>query len=525
MLLRSKVNFFKNLLKEFFSGFVVFLIPVVAFFKPHNLRELATFETHIIVESLFIVMFLLIIASIFLHFTITKIFKIQPRSIFVLCCFGFCVLFLFAPFHNFLTVAIFHQGKAVYFSVLLLFLIWLSIFASSLFFHKFNLFFCRCLIIFASINILLALFSYPKYLNEIWNSKSIKIENQDVKNIIKFEEINSIKESKLNGQNIYYIIMDSMMSLELAAKINIINEIQSKNELQQLDLTYVDQSYSSYNQSFLTIASIMEIDYPTTEITPPWTNKKSFFPMMMYQNKKSILLPNLINKLGSKFTWVGNVHRPCLEWEDQSWNCTYPDFVKKLRVLIRTIYYNTPLEKFVYYVFAEGRDLRLSYYLEYMEKSKTENNSKFVFIDLMLPHVPFNVTKNCDPRAENKNRYEGYKESYQCALKEISDFTKYISKNDPKAIIVFQGDHGFVIPEKIKTRKDKITYEELLYRASIFNAVKAPKECFKKFGKPHTSVNTVRFVLNCAHGLNLPYRETVHYRSSKDNTYSRNVFK
>ena len=123
--------------------------------------------------------------------------------------------------------------------------------------------------------------------------------------------------------------------------------------------------------------------------------------MMMYQNKKSILLPDLINKLEGKFIWVGNVHRPCLEWEDQSWNCTYPDFVKKLRVLIRTIYYNTPLEKFVYYVFAEGRDLRLSYYLEYMEKSKTENNSKFVFIDLMLPHVPFNVTKNCDPRAEN----------------------------------------------------------------------------------------------------------------------------
>ena len=76
-LLKVKVNFFQILLKEFFSGFVVFMIPVVAFFKPHNLRELATFETHIIVESLFIVMFLLIIASIFLHFTITKIFKIN----------------------------------------------------------------------------------------------------------------------------------------------------------------------------------------------------------------------------------------------------------------------------------------------------------------------------------------------------------------------------------------------------------------------------------------------------------------
>ena len=47
---------------------------------------------------------------------------------------------------------------------------------------------------------------------------------------------------------------------------------------------------------------------------------------------------------------------------------------------------------------------------------------------------------------------------------------------------------------------------------------------FKKFGKPHTSVNTIRFVLNCAHGFNFPYHETIHYRGLKDNTYSRNVF-
>ena len=81
----------------------------------------------------------------------------------------------------------------------------------------------------------------------------------------------------------------------------------------------------------------------------------------------------------------------------------------------------------------------------------------------------------------------------------------------------------FCYSRKNKTREDKLL-EQLLYRASIFNAVKAPKECFKKFGKPHTSVNTIRFVLNCAHGFNFPYRETIHYRGLKDNTYSRNVF-
>lgn len=134
-----KINFLRTLLVDFFSGLIVFLIPVFAFFTPHNLRELANSEMHIIISSLFFVLLILIIISILLHLTIKKIFKIQPRFIFLLCCFGFYILFLFAPLHNLLTITFLHQGKATYFSVLLLFLIWLSVFISSLYFQKFIL--------------------------------------------------------------------------------------------------------------------------------------------------------------------------------------------------------------------------------------------------------------------------------------------------------------------------------------------------------------------------------------------------
>ncbi|MDC0056569.1 hypothetical protein OAJ74_00290 [Alphaproteobacteria bacterium] len=525
------MNSFRALLKEFFFGFIVFLIPVVTFFKPYNLRQLANFETYIIFESLIVAIFLLIFFSIFLHFTIIKIFKIRPRSIFLLSCFGFYILFLFAPIHDLLAKTIFHQGKATYFTVFFLFLIWLSIFVSILYSQKFNLFFCRSLLIFASINILLSLLAYPKYLNEIWNSKPGNNEIQSlrqqlplplqqhlfqqqlqdwqyIENFIDSDKINSIiKKNKINDRNIYYIIMDSMMSLEFAAKINIINEIQIKKNLQQLDLTYIDQSYASYDTSYLTLASIMEIDYPITELDLPHRDTKNFFPLMMYQNEKSIPLPDLINKLGSEFTWVGNISRPCLEWENQSWNCIYSNYIKKFRLLVRTIYYNTPLERLIFNIFTEGDNQASLYYLKYAKKSKKNNNSKFVFIDQILPHSPYNVTKHCSPRVENKNLYEGYKSNYQCALKVITDFITYISIEDPKAIIVIQGDHGHTIPEKIKTKKDKT-----LYRASIFNAIKAPAECFKKFGKPHSNVNTVRFVLNCAYGFDFPYRQIIHYQ-------------
>ena len=140
----------------------------------------------------------------------------------------------------------------------------------------------------------------------------------------------------------------------------------------------------------------------------------------------------------------------------------------------------------------------------------------------MSPHAPYTVTENCKQQVapvinlELKNKlqenwgieYEGYKSSYRCVLIEVLDFMEYISTADPDAIVVFQGDHGFnVIKDKTKTPE-----EILHYRAAIFNAIKAPETCFKKFGEPHSNINTVRFILNCAYGYELSYLPSTHYR-------------
>ena len=61
--------------------------------------------------------------------------------------------------------------------------------------------------------------------------------------------------------------------------------------------------------------------------------------------------------------------------------------------------------------------------------------------------------------------------------------------------------------EKFETfrirRRNSPLYDDWMF--SIFNAIKAPKACFEKFGKPHTNVNTIRFVLNCSYGFDLHY--------------------
>jgi hypothetical protein len=83
-----------------------------------------------------------------------------------------------------------------------------------------------------------------------------------------------------------------------------------------------------------------------------------------------------------------------------------------------------------------------------------------------------------------------------------------INNIDPEAIVVFQADHGWNELDLDLTEKEKY-----LFRGKIFNAIKAPEFCFDKYGLPQTNVNTIRFVLNCAYGFKLPYRENIHYES------------
>ena len=81
-----------------------------------------------------------------------------------------------------------------------------------------------------------------------------------------------------------------------------------------------------------------------------------------------------------------------------------------------------------------------------------------------------------------------------------------INNIDPEAIVVFQADHGWNVLDLELTEKEKY-----LFTGSIFNAIKAPEICFEKYGLPKTTVNTIRFSLNCAYGFKLPYRKNVHY--------------
>ena len=89
-------------------------------------------------------------------------------------------------------------------------------------------------------------------------------------------------------------------------------------------------------------------------------------------------------------------------------------------------------------------------------------------------------------------------------------FMEKINNIDPEAIVIFQGDHG--LRKELNEMNIELTEKEKhLFAGSIFNAIKAPEICFEKYGLPKTTVNTIRFSLNCAYGFKLPYRKNTHY--------------
>ena len=243
---------------------------------------------------------------------------------------------------------------------------------------------------------------------------------------------------------------------------------------------------------------------------------------MMQQKDKRIPLPDLINKAGSEFLWMGNYWGPCAERTTQPWTCIHLNKFRYLSRLSHTIYLGTPLKRILELINIESGKRNIKFYIEFLKKNKKTNNLQFVFIHQFSPHDPYTVTENCEQQVApvieldltNKSQenwekeYEGYKASYKCVLKEVLDFMEYISIADPDAIVVFQGDHGWrSIEDRLKTPED--IYH---YRASIFNSIKAPEACFKKFGDPHSNINTVRFILNCVYGYEFSYLPSIYYR-------------
>lgn len=378
--------------------------------------------------------------------------------------------------------------------------------------------------IFVGIFCLISIFSLTPYFYNLVSSISLTTENYSNS----MHDIKTNKVLKKNEfRNIYFIIMDEMISLENANNL----KITTKKNLNNINFKYIPRSFSSYDGTHKTLASIFHIDYfkPLEN-----NNLAAYYPANLTSKNIKLPLSKITEQLNVDIIFTGNKNIPCRYSKFQNITCTSNIFFSNLvslknillqfylfdRIphLMRIIYFLESFQSDINIFANEGGQRNLNYFIDFIKKDKTflKNFGNIYFIHQMSPHSPMTVNSKCDyvdykiySDDYYEESYKGYKNSYLCVLSEIENFANFIKKKDSDALIAIMGDHGTYIASKSELIKDKV-----FYRANVFNAIKAPEECFNKFGLPRTSVNVTRFLLNCAYGLDLIYKDIVHIKGS-----------
>ena len=487
-------------------GLLIFFVPFFTYLSPENLKQLSGADVLEIFLSLIAILIIILISSFSVDMLLKRFFN-KNIFLFPLLCFAFYLNFLYTPFLEPLQELLYPKFGFISTEVF----IFLELFCIAIIVlgAKFNVFALRMILIFAILMLGNSFIPLVGYLYEnIGKNPTISYE---------IGSKNLVQDDVLKKRNVYYIILDGMIDIESAEQFNVATREEIDNVLSNAGLKYIDKSLSSYNYSSEGLGSIILVDH-----LPEPMDSSNLYPLIMDKHPTKIPLISYLKEAKSSFIWAGAKWNDCNPFIDSpeggivttEWQC-----INSKNFFLPYSLFNfsstTPLPKFIKRIsedfnLFQQQDL-ISPFLEYIDINGLPKTPFFAFIHHNSPHRPYLVTSECEPNNYLNQKFDGYKASYQCALKKVTMFMKKINNIDPDAIVIFQGDHGW------NDIGLKLTDNEMyILHAKIFNAIKAPEICFDKYGSPKTNVNTIRFILNCAYGFKLPYRKEIHHISYND---------
>ena len=399
-------------------------------------------------------------------------------------------------------------------------------------------------------------------------SEELYFTNNEVKNIL----------SNKNNQNIYYIVVDGATTLQnFNDNFKEIDIDKIIFDFKKMNFTYIDGVNSSYNNTFLTLSQILNLNYFLGESSNAYVNHQTF-PTTMSKFSKSPL-GKILEKINYDFYWVGNA----------AFNCVYynifmcmPNQKKNIKGLIPNIrnlintnytleYYlkKTPVIDFNNKVFfilkAEhsGRKIRylendaIKKFIKLSSILKKNKKNYFIFIHSKIAHgavrgALYNedcsmgfvtekmINESSTGLALRKGGFvpkELYEKSYSCMLKRVSEFMEFINIFDPNAMIIIQADHGlfqenleyYFTNNQIKNilNGDNKNFYNIL-GSSIFTLVKVSKKCDHYLSNQIDNVNAIRLLLSCATDQKVKLLETKSFieinRLPTSHKYYRKLF-
>ena len=349
-------------------------------------------------------------------------------------------------------------------------------------------------------------------------------------------------------RNIYYIILDAY-----SAPPQLKDELgwDSNDFLQtlaSLNFYHAKKAFASYNATYLTLASIFQMDYIAHENSPKYYNRSNLYPAILYKSEETNLI-EIAKSLGYKFYLFGNTWN----WCGQRITCIELD--KKTLVPYYALLFlsNTPLlrlyEKYILPYIEDKEDKEnLSHFahlakqndaigraLSYLRQVDiTSQPPSFMFIHNLSPHSPYLWKQDCSIRDEAeihmkvstiplKKHKRLYLESIQCVNKKIIEFARFIAKNDPEAIVIFQSDHGVGFKSlemnySVSSPEFSQSFELIQSRMAILNLLRVPSVCKQWLSSKMNNVNSIRLALACAIGTKPNLLENKSYMGTYETT-------
>ena len=483
-------------------GFI--FLPIILHLNAINIKQYEIANILQLVLFQLLISILIVIVSFFVKL-ITKKIEIYK---FLICNFSTIFFLFYYKKINSLQIINSLQSINLYldniFTILIFLVYYVLIF---IFLKKSYLFTKLFFLFFLFFNFILGVYSM-NFLDNFTTNKAKTTISQDHINLDNLENLQSIKPT-----DVYLIVLDGMMSLDKAEKLEI---IESKNfllnQLKNSGYAYNHFYKSNYPVTYASIQSLLYGNFPITDETDIYTNRLDFYPYNM--NDKKNFFYQIIHKLNVNFFWIGNKWGLCKGLKSKECFYNYSSSKNFLSELI----FNTELfyidSLFSYFFNYLNKDIIVTAFdfLRYKKFQKktllTENKSNFYFLHVYKPHKPYDLDDDCNnttPRKILSNEKKYYKINYKCAFQTVLNWDKNFLDKKKNNIVIILGDHGWSLTKK----NDDIDY--IRSRVDdVFFAYKIPKKC-NSIKVPNSHVNVMRFILNCLNDLDLQYLTDTQY--------------
>ena len=488
----------KSQKKYYLISLFLFLIPILSFLNEINLPQILKEDFYIILFSQISFFSIIFILS---FLTYTFFIKNLSFGIFLLIN---SLFFYLTFFYQNLKGMIYDKQNFLFDDFLILFL-YIGAYIITLKFSKIIIeFMVRFLIIFTFLR--LAKFLINFYNHQIDHESPLKKNLNNEKNIF---NPSLIKKSE-NNETIFFIVLDGMMSLDNAEKLDIIdNKEIEKKFLKKNKLNYIENFVTNYDVTYLSLTSLLQGDYPVNENSKKYNNRKNFFPSFILNQSKDNNFFKILRSSEKKFFWVGNYWHGCKE--NIYINCLRSNKNSKYLSKMKLFYFNSILI-YPLNIFSDIDDNKFAINFLLNDKYQYEKNSIY-FIHVLSPHPPFYFSEDCsldkkiiyrenDHLAEKKY----YKFAYNCLLNVVKNWIRKIDENN---LVFILGDHGWTFEKNIMK---KYNLDPIESRFDIFFSYKAPNRC-NGIKTPKSTVNIMRYAFNCSGNNEIKYSKDTKYKT------------